>query len=171
MGLPQDLNPEVEVIECSDDDCELSLTQLLEQSMEELCESQVEVPECFTPEKLKQEAALPHMQSTPTLPSAFRIPENRGRCSVLTCKRPAAELVESLDLSWEAVWPQLEAQGWRVEHGPRGASRQVYYMPPGVFRGPGRKNRIDYFDSKKLVLQLCYASMDLTSFKRQKLLL
>ncbi|CAJ1330305.1 unnamed protein product [Effrenium voratum] len=90
---------------------DLRLTQLLEQSMEELCESQVEVPECFTPEKLKQEAALPHMQSTPTLPSAFRIPENRGRCSVLTCKRPAAELVESLDLSWEAVWPQLEAQG------------------------------------------------------------
>ena len=24
------------------------------------------------------QAALPHMQSTPTLPSAFRIPENRG---------------------------------------------------------------------------------------------
>ena len=56
-----------------------------------------------------------------------------------------------------------------------GTCDQAYYLPPGVKRGPGaelalqdaaslgpcssphaagKKNRVDYFDSKKLVLQL-----------------
>eukprot|EP00913_Durusdinium_trenchii_P012971 g12180.t1 len=29
-------------------------------------------------------------------------------------------------------------KGWRMDFGPRGMGVQVYYMPPGVWRGPGR---------------------------------
>jgi hypothetical protein len=47
----------------------------------------------------------------------------------------------------------LEAEGWHKEQGPRGKSLQTYYLPPGVMRGPGFKNRVDYFDSRTLVLR------------------
>eukprot|EP00435_Cladocopium_sp_Y103_P024263 s1597_g5.t4 len=67
---------------------------------------------------------------------------------------------ELSSLPWELLWPRLEAQGWRIDFGPRGTGRQVYYLPPGVFRGPGSKNRIHYFDSKKLVMQLIQQSPD-----------
>lgn len=55
--------------------------------------------------------------------------------------------------SWSEVWPLLEGLGWRSEQGPRGTAFQTYYLPPGVQRSSGFKNRVDYFDSKKLVLR------------------
>jgi len=63
-------------------------------------------------------------------------------------KKPAEDR-----LRWERCWAALERQGWRMEYGPRGDGKQVYYLPPGVQRGPGTRNRFDYFDSQKLVLQ------------------
>lgn len=54
---------------------------------------------------------------------------------------------------WTEVWARLETEGWTIERGPRGKTFQTYYMPPGVKRGPGKKNRVDYFDSKTLVLR------------------
>merc|ERR1719421_755349 len=59
-------------------------------------------------------------------------------------------------LSWEEVWKELQSKGWRTEIGPRGNKTQVYYMPPGVKRGPGTQNRLHYFDSKVQVLQKAY---------------
>merc|ERR1740130_21648 len=56
-------------------------------------------------------------------------------------------------LSWDEVWPGLESQGWQIEQGPRGKGWQTYYLPPGIKRGAGFKNRVDYFDSKSLVLK------------------
>lgn len=40
-----------------------------------------------------------------------------------------------------------------MELGPSGKSTQAYYLPAGVTRGKPFKNRVDYFDSKKWVLQ------------------
>lgn len=51
---------------------------------------------------------------------------------------------------WEHFWAQLVKRGWRIDHGPRG---DCYYMPPGVQRAAGTRNRIDYFDSKLQVLR------------------
>lgn len=56
-------------------------------------------------------------------------------------------------LPWDETWQSLESEGWRIEQGPRGKSWQTYYMPPGVKRGPGFKNRIHYFDSRACVLR------------------
>mmetsp|Transcript_76614 Transcript_76614/g.135611 ORF Transcript_76614/g.135611 Transcript_76614/m.135611 type:complete len:393 (+) Transcript_76614:84-1262(+) len=51
---------------------------------------------------------------------------------------------------WEHFWAQLVERGWRIEYGPRG---DCYYMPPGVQRSTGTRNRVDYFDSKLQVLR------------------
>lgn len=50
---------------------------------------------------------------------------------------------------WKTLWAQLSAAGWRKEL----AGKAPYFLPPGVQRGPGKKNRVDYFDSKKAVLE------------------
>jgi len=55
--------------------------------------------------------------------------------------------------SFAEVWTILESEGWRIEKGPRGNTFQTYYLPAGVSRGPGFRNRKDYFDSKSLVLK------------------
>jgi len=54
---------------------------------------------------------------------------------------------------WQLLWEDLQVLGWRVEQVPKGnaGATQPYYLPPGVLRGPGSKNRVDYFDSKVLV--------------------
>lgn len=51
---------------------------------------------------------------------------------------------------WARVWAELQQSGWRLEE--VGQRKDRYYLPPGVSRGPGKKNRVDYFDSRKLVL-------------------
>ena len=52
------------------------------------------------------------------------------------------------------IWPLLESLGWHKEFGPRGILEQVYYMPPGIYRGmPGLRPRVDFFDSQKGVLK------------------
>eukprot|EP00446_Apocalathium_sp_SHHI-4_P066512 CAMPEP_0177533962 /NCGR_PEP_ID=MMETSP0369-20130122/55641_1 /TAXON_ID=447022 ORGANISM="Scrippsiella hangoei-like, Strain SHHI-4" /NCGR_SAMPLE_ID=MMETSP0369 /ASSEMBLY_ACC=CAM_ASM_000364 /LENGTH=84 /DNA_ID=CAMNT_0019015777 /DNA_START=1 /DNA_END=251 /DNA_ORIENTATION=- len=57
--------------------------------------------------------------------------------------------------NWAEVWHQLEQAGWRIEMGPRGDNNmQTYYLPPDITRGPGAKNRVDYFDSRAQVLRL-----------------
>lgn len=56
-------------------------------------------------------------------------------------------------LPWDQLWPQLVARGWRIELGPRGNHAQAYYLPPQVVRGVRSRNRVDYFDSKRLVVQ------------------
>mmetsp|Transcript_62310 Transcript_62310/g.148767 ORF Transcript_62310/g.148767 Transcript_62310/m.148767 type:complete len:283 (+) Transcript_62310:96-944(+) len=55
--------------------------------------------------------------------------------------------------AWAHVWAQLEQRGWRMELGPRGDEQQTYYMPAGVHRRPPFRNRVDYFDSKLLVIR------------------
>lgn len=47
----------------------------------------------------------------------------------------------------------LQKGGWKVEYGPSGSSKQIYFLPPGVKRATPFKNRQDYFDSQRLVLQ------------------
>lgn len=54
--------------------------------------------------------------------------------------------------AWDALWQQLTQQGWRTEYGPKGNDQQVYYLPPGVNRF-AHKSRVDYFDSKLLVVR------------------
>ena len=51
---------------------------------------------------------------------------------------------------WEELWQQLLQRGWSVVCGPRG---DRYWMPPGVTRAAPYRNRRDYFDSKKQVMQ------------------
>jgi len=66
------------------------------------------------------------------------------------------------------LWPKLQALGWTTEHGRKGNTTQPYYMPPGVKRGPGKKNRIDYFDSKRRVLDhICDASAMSVAAKKE----
>jgi hypothetical protein len=59
--------------------------------------------------------------------------------------------------NWDACWNALVLQGWRIEYGPSGNKQQIYYMPPNAQRGGGGfRNRIDYFDSRTMVLRhLC----------------
>ncbi|CAK9028051.1 unnamed protein product [Durusdinium trenchii] len=122
---------------------------------------------CRTPDRCENE---PHSQVN----GALRTPKKKGDVAVeplsssktVSLKRFASdvasdEVKHQEDLEWEVVWQQLEAQGWRMDFGPRGMGVQVYYMPPGVWRGPGKKNRIDYFDSKKLVMQLIQGGVDI----------
>ena len=52
--------------------------------------------------------------------------------------------------NWEQLWAQLLHRGWKIDHGPRG---DAYYLPPGVRRAPGFKNREHYFDSKLQVFR------------------
>lgn len=52
---------------------------------------------------------------------------------------------------WGQLWSQLLQQGWRLEE--VGKRRDAYFLPPGVQRGPGKKSRVDYFDSKKQVIE------------------
>lgn len=70
-----------------------------------------------------------------------------------TDRQPAGRATGAKMSSWHMLWAQLHVKGWRLETGPRGNQTQTYYMPPGVKRGPGAKNRIDYFDSKAMVLR------------------
>lgn len=64
-----------------------------------------------------------------------------------------------LPSDWCLLWPRLKALGWRKELGSRGSGVQPYYMPPGVDRDSARfKNRVDYFDSQKLVIQHVHAA-------------
>eukprot|EP00439_Symbiodinium_sp_Y106_P023271 s6400_g2.t2 len=158
MGLPGSpsnaSNCAVSVFEISDDESEsdtslTSLTQLLEEWMDE---------EMASIEKEQKEQAE---QVNGGSPGDLRSGETSqgqgppGPGEVSKEEAPAKSDGEDLaSLPWEILWRKLEAQGWRMEHGPRGKGRQAYYLPPGVKRGPGKKNRVDYFDSKKLVLQL-----------------
>jgi hypothetical protein len=53
----------------------------------------------------------------------------------------------------EVIWKTLESIGWTIEFGNR--PTDIYCFPPGVRRGCGFKNRVDFFDSRKLVLDCC----------------
>jgi hypothetical protein len=49
-------------------------------------------------------------------------------------------------LFWQIVWKCLKDElGWTLEHGNR--QGDIYALPPGVSRGRGFKNRVDFFDS------------------------
>lgn len=65
------------------------------------------------------------------------------RASTKSSVAPAFRSIQAL------LWAQLSAAGWRKEL----AGKAPYFLPPGVQRGPGKKNRVDYFDSKKAVLE------------------
>ncbi|CAE7219023.1 unnamed protein product [Symbiodinium sp. CCMP2592] len=160
MGLPGSpsnasnaSNCAASVFEISDDESEsdtslTSLTQLLEEWMDE---------EMASIEKEQAERRQVDGGSLGDLRSG-EISQGQGPVSKeAPAKAQTAQQSYGEDLAslpWETLWRKLEAQGWRMEHGPRGKGRQAYYLPPGVKRGPGKKNRVDYFDSKKLVLQL-----------------
>ena len=52
-------------------------------------------------------------------------------------------------LFWNIVWPSLKDEnGWNLEKGNR--DNDFYACPPGVARGKGFKNRVDFFDSVPL---------------------
>merc|ERR1712083_291162 len=53
----------------------------------------------------------------------------------------------------DKLWTQLTRRGWRAEYGPKGADKQIYYLPPNIERRAPWKCRVHYFDSQKLVLQ------------------
>jgi len=74
-------------------------------------------------------------------------------CANTSDQEPAGRVARPNISSWHMLWAQLHVKGWRLETGPKGSQMQTYYMPPGVKRGPGAKNRIDYFDSKAMVLR------------------
>ena len=59
------------------------------------------------------------------------------------------------DEEWGAVWPALQALGWRHELLRRSGTGDIhYYLPAGIERGmEGYKIRKDYFDSKAQVLK------------------
>jgi hypothetical protein len=59
--------------------------------------------------------------------------------------------LESKSFFWPIVWACLARKcGWHLEHGKR--PNDFYAHPPGVTRGHGFKNRIDFFDSVKLII-------------------
>lgn len=53
-------------------------------------------------------------------------------------------------LFWEILIDKLKELGWNVDRGNR--PNDWYLLPPGVSRGKGFKNRIDFFDSAPLVI-------------------
>eukprot|EP00435_Cladocopium_sp_Y103_P062638 s75_g24.t1 len=133
----------------SDEEMSVSLTQLLEESLDE------EMALLDAMDDVNEE---PRSSSASASEADVTVKQGHHSCSSSTGKRPCEQQEPSAhEGSWDELWQQLERQGWRIEYGPRGKSQQVYYMPPGVTRGKGAKNRIDYFDSKKLVMQLAWA--------------
>lgn len=64
--------------------------------------------------------------------------------------RPKKKRTSSF-LFWKVVWPELETSGWILGRGNR--PNDVYMLPPGVERGRGFKNRVDFFDSTFLALK------------------
>jgi hypothetical protein len=58
---------------------------------------------------------------------------------------------ESKTFFWDIVWACLARKcGWQLERGNRPVD--FYAHPPGVARGHGFKNRIDFFDSAKHIM-------------------
>lgn len=76
-------------------------------------------------------------------PAAFRRPAAAAAAPPPVRHGGAAE--------WETLWAELETKGWTLE--VVGTRRDMYFLPPGVQRGPGKKHRVDYFDSKKQVIE------------------
>eukprot|EP00439_Symbiodinium_sp_Y106_P014052 s6400_g2.t1 len=129
MGLPGSpsnaSNCAVSVFEISDDESEsdtslTSLTQLLEEWMDE---------EMASIEKEQKEQAE---QVNGGSPGDLRSGETSqgqgppGPGEVSKEEAPAKSDGEDLaSLPWEILWRKLEAQGWRMEHGPRGKGRQA----------------------------------------------
>ncbi|CAE7752725.1 unnamed protein product [Symbiodinium necroappetens] len=154
MGLPSEASPAA-VLEISDDESGsetslTSLTQLLEEWMDEEMASM----EKEQTEQKEQVGGGPAGDLRSEEISA-QGPAEVSTQAAASVEAPQQSHGEDLaSLPWELLWRKLEAQGWQIEHGPRGKGRQAYYLPPGVKRGPGKKNRVDYFDSRKLVLQL-----------------
>ncbi|CAJ1425214.1 unnamed protein product [Effrenium voratum] len=93
-----------------------------------------QLPEKAKKEQPKAASPAPKKRGRPPAPKAAETPP----------KRPRLE-------DWGTLWTRLESKGWRLE--VVGQRQDRYYLPPGVERGPGKKNRVDYFDSKKQVLQ------------------
>lgn len=81
--------------------------------------------------------------------------QNQNRDKVTTVKSqkkigPQRERVNNI-LFWGIIWTCLTDKiGWRLEHGNR--PNDFYFLPPGVARGKGFRNRVDFFDSVVLVL-------------------
>lgn len=139
------------VLDVPSDDESVSLTQQLEDLLEEEEISQEDGDCSFS--HSARDAASDELST----PSAGATKE-----AASTPKKVACEL------SWEELWKRLQREGWTMEYGPRGAGKQAYYMPPGVRRGPGKANRIDYFDSKALVMQFVHASNHQEQGQRRK---
>ena len=51
------------------------------------------------------------------------------------------------------IWEALVSLGWTIELGNR--PTDTYYLPPGISRGQRYKSRIDFFDSRRQVLDIC----------------
>ena len=80
----------------------------------------------------------------------LRIRVGRGMAAAAGSAEPHAEPQAAMlcALPDAELWTKLQERGWRREIMPKGhRGRQAYYMPPGIFRGPGSKLRQHYFDS------------------------
>jgi len=53
------------------------------------------------------------------------------------------------------IWITLSSLGWSIERGNR--PNDLYFLPPGVHRSRPFQNRVDFFDSKKQILDCCCA--------------
>jgi hypothetical protein len=63
----------------------------------------------------------------------------------------------------QVIWTTLESLGWTIAFGNR--PTDFYFLPPGVKKGCGFQTRVDFFDSKKQVLDCC---RDHAKWKDQK---
>ena len=65
-------------------------------------------------------------------------------------KKKVCSPINKNRLFFEIVWEALVGLGWTLEIGNR--PKDFYFMPPGMTRKSGFKNRVDYFDSVPLVM-------------------
>jgi hypothetical protein len=64
---------------------------------------------------------------------------------------PKSSKANNKSLFWQIVWSCLKDElGWTLEHGNR--ANDIYAFPPGVSRGRGFKNRVDFFDSSLQIM-------------------
>ncbi len=74
--------------------------------------------------------------------------QKKESCKALKKKAAPKERVNN-NLFWQIVWSTLKDEhGWQLEHGNR--PNDFYALPPGVARGKGFRNRVDFFDSVPL---------------------
>eukprot|EP00435_Cladocopium_sp_Y103_P064530 s89_g26.t1 len=100
---------------------------------------------------VRSKAASPAGPETPSAASHVKVAVRSGLAPPAPAAQPHPRANSKQYSDWEQLWQQLLQRGWRLEE--VGKRRDAYFLPPGVQRGPGKKCRVDYFDSKKQVIE------------------